>query len=78
MKRPAYFIIGIRPVKAIDTYDGGMTVLAFNWQTGEFERALEYLDRVYLDQHGDVEKVTEQEFERQVEELRAKLKKPGL
>ncbi len=73
MKLPIFCIIGIRPVKAVSTADGGMRVLAFNWKTGEFERDMKYLERVVLPDTG-VDVVDEDEFERQVSKLRAKLK----
>lgn len=73
MKRPAYFIVGNRPVKTIDTDKSEVDILAFNWKTGEFETDFEYLDRLYLD-HWEVEQISEEEFEKYVEDLRAKLR----
>jgi hypothetical protein len=69
MKLPLYCIVGDRPVKALATQDGGMTVSALNWQTGEFEIANEYATRIFL-QDVEVETVSEEEFNRVVEKIR--------
>ncbi len=73
MKLPLYCIVGDRPVKALPTQEGGMAVLALNWQTGEFERANEYATRIFL-QDAEVETVNEEEFNRAVEKIRQRLK----
>jgi hypothetical protein len=69
MKLPLYCIVGGRPVKALATPEGGMTVLAINWQTGEFEAANEYATRIFL-QDVEVDTVIEEEFNRVVEKIR--------
>ena len=72
MDLPLYCIIGDRPVKAIETESGGMVVMALNWKNGKFEREMKYLDRILS---GDIEVsvVDENDFEKKVEEIRAKL-----
>ena len=40
LKLPLYMIFGIRPVKFIPTKDGGMDILAFNWNTENLKRIL--------------------------------------
>ncbi len=50
-----------------------MGIYAYNWQTGEFDLAMEYLTRIYFGK-GEIEQVSEEEFNKQVEALRAKLK----
>jgi hypothetical protein len=45
MDLPRYCIVGARPVKAIETEDGGMDILAYDWSTGEFARHMEFLTR---------------------------------
>ncbi|MCP4426369.1 MAG: hypothetical protein GY803_17900 [Chloroflexi bacterium] len=37
MNLPHYAIVGIRPVKAVTTKEGGLIILAFNWETGKFD-----------------------------------------
>lgn len=69
MELPFYCIVGARPVKAIETEDGGMDILAYNWQTGEFERDMQYLDRIVI-VRGEMDVVTEEEFEQYVDKLR--------
>ncbi|MBD1838855.1 hypothetical protein H6F78_18135 [Coleofasciculus sp. FACHB-64] len=69
MDLPLYCIVGDRPVKAIETEDGGMDVLAYEWDTGEFKRAMQYLSKITLGD-GEIDYVSEQEFEQYVEKLR--------
>lgn len=73
MDLPRYCIVGARPVKAIETEDGGMDVLAYDWSTGEFTRDMGYLTRVSLPDE-EVEIVSPDEFEAYVAKLRAKLR----
>jgi len=71
MDLPFFCIIGDRPVKAIETESGGMEVMALNWKNGNFERDMQYLDRIIS---GDIEVsvVDKVEFERKVNEIRSK------
>jgi hypothetical protein len=63
-----YYVFGLRPVKTVSTEDGGMEVFAYNWKTGEFEVALpDYLVRA-LTGLGDVDKLTEAQFEQYVKD----------
>jgi len=71
MNLPIYCIVGHRPVKALATEDGGMDVLAYDWATGEFRREPGYLHRV-VTPDGEVDVVTEKEFEEHVARLRQK------
>jgi hypothetical protein len=64
---PMYAIVGERPVKGVSTPEGGMDVLAFNWDTGEFERDMSYLTELVF----ETEHITEEEFEEYVQQLRA-------
>jgi len=73
VKLPRYCIVGARPVKAVATPDGGMDVLAYDWETGELKREMSYLVRV-TSPDVEVELVSEAEFERRVGELRASRK----
>jgi hypothetical protein len=40
--------VSARPVKALPTPEGGMDVLAFDWETGEFKRDMSYVERIAL------------------------------
>ena len=71
MKLPAYFVVGARPVKAVATAQGGMDILAYDWDSGELRRDMSYLSRLTLPD-AEVESVTEEAFERRVAGLRAK------
>jgi hypothetical protein len=73
MDLPRYCVVGARPVKAIETEDGGMDVLAYDWSTGEFAREMGYLTRVSLPDE-EVEIVSPDEFDAYVAKLRAKLR----
>ncbi len=72
MDLPKYFIVGRRPVKLIKPEAGGMDVLAYNWETGEFQREMGYLTTVLMGE-GDVDQVSEQEFCQLVIELQTEL-----
>lgn len=65
MDLPRYFVVGERPVKFVATADGGQDVLAFDWRTGAFVREMRYLSKCSLG-GGDVDEVTEAEFEAKV------------
>ena len=52
---PEYFIVGDRPVKSVPTDEGGLDVQAYDWTTGAFIRAMEYLTRISF-QEGEVER----------------------
>jgi hypothetical protein len=72
MDLPLFCIIGDRPVKAIEVESGGMEVMALNWKNGNFERDMQYLDRILS---GDIEVsvVDKAEFEKKVNEIRSKV-----
>ncbi|MGC4120068.1 MAG: hypothetical protein QM765_36910 [Myxococcales bacterium] len=74
MDLPCYFIVGERPVKFVRTPEGGMEVLAFDWGTGEFVREMSYLSRCLLGK-GEIDVVSEAEFEARAAELRARLRR---
>jgi hypothetical protein len=70
MKAISYHVVGIRPIKFMETPSGGLAVLKMNWETGVFELGMEFYARAYSSD-GDVEQVSEDEFIEQVESLRA-------
>jgi hypothetical protein len=69
---PRYAIVGARPVKAVQTEDGGMTILALDWKTGEFVRDLDYTPRVLLPDE-EVDVVSADEFEAYVDRIRQRI-----
>ena len=76
MDLPRYCIVGRRPVKAVATADGGMDVLAFDWDTGAFVRDMRYLVCLLLgedEERGisalEVDFLTEEAFEQYVRQL---------
>jgi hypothetical protein len=71
---PGYYIVGGRPVKMVETENGGLGVYALSLMTGEFVLAMRYLAEVSKIDRDDVEKISEKVFNRQVEELRKKIK----
>ncbi len=71
MELPLYCIIGARPVKGVATADGGMDVLAYDWTTGEFVRAMAYLTTLVHPTDEDAEFVDSVAFETCVANLRA-------
>ncbi|GJD22992.1 hypothetical protein RIVM261_079480 [Rivularia sp. IAM M-261] len=72
-KYPEHYIVGERPVKVVETENGGLTCLAYNWETGELERDMSYMLKVRT-MEGEVNAVSEEKFNIHVENLRAKLK----
>jgi hypothetical protein len=72
-KLPLYYIFGARPVKFIPTEDGGMDILAFNWNTGEFERDMSYLSKLFKYSPDNYE-ITEEEFKSYVKKLLEKIR----
>ena len=72
MKLPMYLIFGARPVKFVATDDGGLDIRAFDWETGDFVRALEYGPRFFKFEP-EMDEVTEDEFNRRVAALRRDL-----
>lgn len=68
MELPRYAIIGCRPVKALRTLDGGMTIRALNWATMKFEKNMNYLTQMMFG-YGNIEFVTKEEFDKNVEAL---------
>jgi hypothetical protein len=70
MKLPYYCIIGNRPVKAISTEDGGMDILAYNWNTGELERDMSYLTRIVMGDH-EINQVSKQYFDQHIVNLKS-------
>ena len=66
---PRYFIIGLRPVKAFKTPDGGLDIVAYQWGTGELEREMLFGTQIFMG-GSDVEEVSAAEFDAAVEALR--------
>ena len=69
---PEYYTVNDRPVKVISTLDGGVDVLVMNLKTGEFERNIDYLP-YGADAWKDIDKFSEEQFNRYVEELRRRI-----
>lgn len=67
---PQYFIVGDRPVTLQKTKDGGLTCLAFNWETRKLERNMSYYMKV-SNMEGEVDEVSEETFNQKVKELQA-------
>lgn len=64
-----FWIVGIRPVRAVPTPGGGLEVEAFDWATGRFLPAPEYISRVFCG-GPEVEEIDESAFHATVERLR--------
>jgi hypothetical protein len=70
-KLPRYFAVNDLPVKFVETPDGGMDVLAWDWKANDFVRHLEYLDAV-MKPASDVQELTESEFNALADTTRAR------
>jgi hypothetical protein len=68
--------VGIRPVRLRVLEDGGLTCESMDWKTGAFTRDLDYLTRVVMGE-GEVEEVSEDDFNAEVERLRANFRTTG-
>ncbi len=75
---PKYYIAGIRPVKMLGTEDGGLAIYALSWETGEFVLDMWFLAEIGKYNNDDIEEVSEEEFNKKVEELRRKIKEKKL
>jgi len=82
LKLPRYAIVGKRPVKAVPTAEGGMEILAFDWESGDFKREGQYLTCLIVgedEEEGispmEVDFLSEEEFEARVEQLRRQLRR---
>lgn len=71
-----HFIVGIRPVRLRTLADGGLTCEVFDWTNGEMVRDLSYLARVTMGD-GDVDEVSEAEFNDAIAELHANFRNTG-
>ncbi|NJN07491.1 MAG: hypothetical protein HC815_05690 [Richelia sp. RM1_1_1] len=74
IKYPQYFIVGDRPVALQKTDDGGLTCLAYNWDTGNLERNMSYYLKV-SNMEGEIDEVSEEVFNQKVEQLQNQLNK---
>lgn len=70
MDLPRFCIVGRRPVKLVETPDGGMDCLAYDWDTGALVRDMSYLTRASLPDE-EVDVVSADEFDEAVANLRA-------
>ena len=64
-----FYICGLRPV-IVEIHKTHKNYLAMNWETGIFEQNFRYSHQVSYDPDGDVEEVTESEFNTYVEKLK--------
>lgn len=76
MSIPTYFTLNDRPVKVIKRAQGGWDVMLLDMHTGDWERDEdeEYLDR-YFRSDGDIDILTEDQFNARVADIRAWLEK---
>ena len=79
MKLPSYYLVGVNLVKAVETDKGGMDILALDFKTGEFVRAMQYLSTIMMPEQTDLDmdtdELSEAEFNKKVEEIRKQIKK---
>lgn len=71
---PCYYTVNDRPVKLVELPEGRCDALVFEWETGNLAPDRSYFERVSETGIGkDVDRLTEEEFERRVAGLRASL-----
>lgn len=64
-----YFLVGTRPVR-LREQDSGLACEVFDWNTGQLVIDNSYLSKVVAG-HGEVDEVSQQEFDAAVAQLRA-------
>lgn len=64
-----FYICGLRPV-IVEVHKTHENYLAMNLETGKFEQNFRYSNQIFNDPDGDVEEVTESEFNTYVEKLK--------
>jgi hypothetical protein len=67
---PWFYAVNDRPVKFVETPSGGLTVLVYDFATGELERNMDYLDRPF-EPGADVDQLNEEQFDELVAKLRS-------
>jgi hypothetical protein len=67
---PWFYAVNDRPVKFAETPDGGLTVLVYDFETGELARDMDYLDKPF-EPGKDVDQLTEEQFEQLLAKLRS-------
>ena len=73
MKLPVYAKVGLRPVKAVGTPDGGTAVFAFDWESGDMKLDASWLSQL-IHHHDETEFLSEEEFEKKLAAARASSK----
>lgn len=68
MDLPIFCVVDTRPVKVVATPEGGVEVLAFDAESGDFVRRMDLLERVLMQDDWVVE-LTEDEFSEHVSNL---------
>lgn len=71
---PLYCLVGLRPVMAVATPEGGLDLLALDWKTCMFERDMGYLQTVMSPRDDEVIFLDPQDFRKRVDELRMRPK----
>jgi hypothetical protein len=69
---PQYYAYEGRPVVFEEAPDGGVSVWALSYRTGEFERDKSYLRKIWFGTTADIETLTRDEFVQRVEEVRGR------
>lgn len=66
---PWFYAVNDRPVKFAETADGGMTVLVYDFESGELVPDMDYLSAPFRP-GADVDELTEAQFEALLTQLR--------
>ena len=67
-----YYKSGLRPVRREINPDYE-AYFAFQWDTGKFKEDMTYMHQIYFDPSGDVEELTQEEFDAYVKQLREEI-----
>jgi hypothetical protein len=73
MKLPVYAMVGLRPVTAVRTPEGGTAVFALDWESGEMKLDVSWLAEL-IGHHDETVFLSKEEFEAKLAEARASIK----
>jgi hypothetical protein len=67
---PWFYLVNDKPVKMVQTPDGGMDVLVYDFDTGDFVRDFDYLP-ICLEHTTDIDSIDEEAFNSYVQHLQS-------
>jgi len=69
MMEKKYYLSGLRPIIR-EIYSDYEVYYSFQWNDATFKQDMSYMHEIYYDPSGDIQELTEKEFEAYVEKLK--------